>query len=120
MCSSDLRLRGPDLSPPDSLPLLLIDSLPFKYPVGLYLQLIDDSVTLRLHIDTYGRPVAESTTVEVPASHTAFDSSALAGSKELIFRPAIRKGKPIPYTVLFPIQFKIPTRPLSAPDTARK
>ena len=114
------RLRGPDTSPPDSLPRLLNDSLPFKYPIGLYLQLIDDSVTLRLHVDTYGRPVAESTKVEVPASHAAFDSSALAGSKDLLFRPAIRKGKPIPSTVLFPIQFKIPSVPLAPPDTATK
>ena len=114
------RLRGPDTSPPDSLPQLLNDSLPFKYPIGLYLQLVDDSVTLRLHVDTYGRPVAESTKVEVPASHAAFDSSALAGSTELIFRPAMRKGKPIAYTVLFPIQFKIPLVPLSPPDTAKK
>jgi TonB family protein len=111
------RFRGPDTSPPDSLPQLLNDSLPFKYPIGLYLQLVDDSVTLRLHVDTYGRPVAESTKVEVPAGHMAFDSSALEGSKELLFRPAIRKGKPVPYTVLFPIQFKIPTVPLSLPDT---
>ena len=114
------RLRGPDLSAPDSLPRLLSDSLPFKYPVGLYLQLIDDSVTLRLHVDTYGRPVAESTKVEMPAGHAAFDSSALVGSRELLFRPAIRKGKPVAYTVLFPIQFKIPRVPLPALDSTKK
>jgi TonB family protein len=113
------RLRGPDLSPPDSLPQLLNDSLPFQYPIALYMQLVDDSVTLRLHIDEYGRPDPDSTRVEVAASHAAFDSSAIAGSRELLFRPAIRGGKPMPYTVLFPIQFKIPTVPVAPTDTTR-
>ncbi|MBC7894867.1 MAG: energy transducer TonB [Cytophagaceae bacterium] len=115
------KLRGPDTSPPDSLPELLNDSLPFQYPISLYMQLIDDSVTLRLHVDEYGRPVPESTKVEVHATHALFDTSAMNGSRELTFRPAIRKGKPIPYTVLFPIQFKIPTKPIAPNDsTARK
>lgn len=113
-------LRGPDTSPPDSLPVLLNDSLPFQYPIGLYLQLIDDSVTLRLHVDEYGRPVPESTKVAIPATHPPFDTSALVGSRELTFRPAIRKGKPIPYTVLFPIQFRIPTTPVAPNDSTTK
>jgi hypothetical protein len=107
-------------APPDSLPLLLNDSLPFAYPPALYLQLIDDSVTLRLHVDRFGRPEPESTRIEVPAKHAAFDSSALRGSSELVFRPAYRQGKPIPYTVLFPIQFKVPVVPIAPADTTRK
>lgn len=111
-------LVGRPVGPPDSLPQLLNDSLPFQYPVGLYLQLIDDSVTLRIHVDEYGKTVPESTRVEVPAKHAAFDTSALMGSRDLVFRPALRKGKPMPYTVLFPIQFKIPTVPRAPGDTA--
>ncbi|MGQ0649598.1 MAG: energy transducer TonB family protein [Gemmatimonadaceae bacterium] len=111
------RFSGPDTSPPDSLPRLLNDSLPFNYPVGLYLQLIDDSVTLRLHIDQYGQPVPESTRVEVPAKHPQFDTSAVDGSRALRFRPALRRGQPMAYTVLFPIQFKVPTVPVPPSDT---
>jgi TonB family protein len=107
------RLRGPDTSPPDSLPELLNDSLPFDYPPGLYLQLIDDSVTLRLHISEFGEPVPESIRVERGAKYAQFDSAALTGARELRFRPARRKGRAIPYTVLFPIQFKVPTVPLT-------
>lgn len=105
------RLGGADRTPPDSLPRMLNDSLPFEYPVALYMQLIDDSVTLRLHIDEYGRPVPESTRVAVPARFAEFDTSAMRGSRDLVFRPAIRAGKPVPYTVLFPIHFRIPTIP---------
>lgn len=115
------RLRGPDTSPPDSLPELLNDSLPFDYPVGLYLQLIDDSVTLRLHIDEFGAPVPESTVVERGAKYAQFDSAALTGARELRFKPARRKGRAVPYTVLFPIQFKVPTLPvMPAPADSTK
>lgn len=110
-------LGGPDNSPPDSLPRLLNDSLPFDYPVGLYLQLIDDSVTLRLHVDEFGRPVPDSTRVEVHAKYPQFDTAAVQGAAELLFRPAIRKGKEIPYTVLFPIQFKVPLLPTAPQDS---
>lgn len=114
------RFGGQDASPPDSLPRLLNDSLPFKYPFGLFLQLIDDSVTLRLHIDQYGQPVPESTRVEVAAKYAEFDTAALDGARALRFRPAIRRGKPIAYTVLFPIQFRIPTVPVTPGDTTKR
>jgi TonB family protein len=107
-----------DDSPPDSLPALLNDSLPFDYPIALYLQLIDDSVTLRLHVNEFGRPVPESTAVAVPATHAAFDTAAIDGSRELIFRPAIRRGKAIAHTIHFPINFRIPTVPRLPGDTA--
>jgi TonB family protein len=114
------RLGAADSSPPDSLPRLLNDSLPFRYPVGLYMQLIEDSVTLRLHIDESGQPVPESTRVEVGATHAPFDTAALEGSRALRFRPAIRRGEPVAYTVLFPIQFKIPPAPVSPDDTTKR
>lgn len=108
------RMSSSAGGPPDSLPRLLNDSLPFKYPIALYLQLIDDSVTLRLHIDTYGRPVTESTQVAAPARYAEFDTSAVEGARELVFRPAMRDGRAIPYTVLFPIQFRVPTQPVDS------
>jgi TonB family protein len=113
------RWRGPDTSLPDTLPQLLNDSLPFTYPVGLYVQLINDSVTLRLHIDEFGMPVAESTKVERGAKYVQFDSSALAGSRQLRFRPAKRRGRAVPFTVLFPIQFRVPVVPDPPATTAR-
>lgn len=115
------KWRGPDTSPPDSLPQLLNDSLPFVYPVGLYVQLINDSVTLRLHIDEFGMPVADSTRVEKGAKYAQFDSSALDGSRKLRFRPAKRGGRAVAYTVLFPIHFKVPVVPVTSPtDTGKR
>lgn len=113
------RMGGTDTSLPDSLPRMLNDSLPFQYPVALYMRLIDDSVTLRLHIDEFGRPVPESTSVAVSANYVEFDTSAVQGSRELVFRPAIRDGKAVAYTVLFPIHFRIPTQPVTTDSSAR-
>lgn len=94
--------------PLDRVPALLNDSLPFKYPVSYYIQLIDDSVTLRLHIDTYGRPVPESTAIAEHARYAAFDTAALQGVSSLVFRPAERRGKPVATTILFPVAFHVP------------
>jgi hypothetical protein len=113
------RFSGPDMSPPDSLPRLLNDTLPFSYPKGLYLSLISDSVTLRLHINEYGVPVGDSTRIEVPARYAEFDSAALRGATQLVFSPAVRRGRHVAYTVLFPIQFKVPTLNVNPADTTR-
>lgn len=102
----------------DSLPVFIGDSLPFQYPKGLYISLIQGDVTLRLHLDEFGRPLPESTRVEEPAAYAAFDTAALEGARDLVFRPAYRDGKPVPYTILFPIKFRVPEGPPMPSDTA--
>ncbi|MBK6457154.1 MAG: energy transducer TonB [Gemmatimonadetes bacterium] len=96
---------------PDSLPVFIGDSLPFDYPPGPYIQRIQDNVTLRLYLDEFGRPVPDSTRIHEHATVAAFDTSALDGSKELVFRPAMKDGKAIPFPVLFPIKFRVPDGP---------
>jgi TonB family protein len=89
--------------------------LPFRYPPALYLQFIQDSVTLQLRIDSLGRVVQESTRVAQHAKDAAFDSAAMEGAARLEFRPARQGDRRIPYTVLFPIKFRMPNGP-RAPD----
>src|SRR5690349_13753690 len=48
---------------PDSLPVMQNTELPFKYPPELYAKRVQGNVTLRIHIDTAGRVVPESTSV---------------------------------------------------------
>ncbi len=103
--------RAPAVAAADSLPVFIGDSLPFAYPPGPYIQRIQDNVTLRLYLDEFGRPVPESTRIHEHAQLAAFDTSALAGSTQLVFRPAFRDGKPIPFPVLFPIKFRVPDGP---------
>lgn len=96
---------------PDSLPVFLGDSLPFRYPPGPYVQGIQDNVTLRLFLDEFGRPVPESTRIAEHAAEAQFDTSALNGARELVFRPAMKDGKAIFFEILFPIKFRVPGGP---------
>lgn len=115
-CSN--QQREPQVATADSLPVFIGDSLPFQYPKGPYIQRIQDNVTLRMYLDEYGRPVPESTRIHEHATLPAFDSSALQGARDLVFRPAIKDGKPIPFPVLFPIKFRVPDGPPMPGDSA--
>jgi TonB family protein len=104
---------------PVDLPVLLTTELPFRYPPGLYLQQIQDDVTLQMYLDASGRVVSESTKVSRHARYAAFDSAALEGAPQLVFRPARRGETAIPFAVLFPIKFRVPNAPPLPQDTAR-
>ena len=110
-CDRTSAARGGTAATPDSLPTYAGDSLPFQYPPGLYMQQIQDDVVLRLYVDEFGRPVPESTHVETASKYDLFDSAAVKGARDLVFHPAIRAGKAIPYPVLFPIKFRVPGAP---------
>jgi hypothetical protein len=100
------------------LPALLNEDLPFRYPPDLYMLQVQDNVTLRLHIDSLGMVVPESTMIAEHAASAAFDAAALAGAAHLIFRPARRGERRIGYTVLFPIKFRVPGAPPLPGDSA--
>jgi TonB family protein len=100
------RLRGNQ--DPVELPALLTTELPFRYPLALYVLGIPGDVTLQLFIDSIGLVVPDSVRVAEPSKYPAFDSSAVAGAPRLIFRPARRGERRIPYTVLFPVKFRVP------------
>lgn len=102
---------------PVELPVLLSTELPFRYPPAQYLQFIQDSVTLQLRIDSLGGVVPESTQVAQHAKEPAFDSAAVEGAPRLKFRPARRGEHRIPYTVLFPIKFRMPNGPRTPDDS---
>ncbi|HEX4936536.1 MAG TPA: energy transducer TonB, partial [Gemmatimonadaceae bacterium] len=110
-CGKGSQSGAPSVATADSLPVFIGDSLPFQYPVAEYIQRVQDNVTLRLYLDEFGRPVPESTRIHEHAAVAAFDTSALEGAKALVFRPAYKGGKPIPFPVLFPIKFRVPDGP---------
>lgn len=102
---------------PVELPALLSTELPFEYPPGLYIEQIQDDVTLQLYLDAQGIVVPESIKVEEPSKYALFDSAAVEGAPKLMFRPARRGDRTIPYTVLFPIKFRVPNGPPLPQDT---
>ncbi|MBL0171560.1 MAG: energy transducer TonB [Gemmatimonadaceae bacterium] len=86
-------------------------SLPFQYPVAQYLGRMEGNVTLRLFVDAEGRVVTDSTRIDQSSGISAFDSAALAGARELRFRPARRRGTAVPVALLYPVHFRHPEGP---------
>ena len=97
--------------PPDELPQMLNEALPFQYPVVEYMRQIQGNVLLRLFVDSLGVIVADSTRIEQPSGVSALDSAALAGAPRLRFRPARRGGSAIAVAMLFPVHFRHPGAP---------
>lgn len=100
---------------PDELPVRRNN--PFRYPSRLYEQKVQGNVLLRLHIDSLGRVVPESTTVIEPSGYEAFDSAAVRGSLELQFEPAKMRGEPVAVSILHPVYFRRQDAPPLPGDT---
>jgi TonB family protein len=81
---------------------------PFRYPAALYARGVQGNVTLRLWIDSAGQVLPDSTRVAEPSKFPALDSSAVAGSTKLRFRPSVRDGRPTAAAILFPVYFRHP------------
>ena len=122
-CSkSDTRSgpRGVELAQPDERPVMVNSELPFHYPGALYARKLQGNVTLRIFVDVNGQTVPESTRVEEPSGHAAFDSAAIAGAHDLRFVPAKLRGEPMGMTILFPVYFRHPEARALPGDSAIK
>ena len=113
--------RGPV---PETPPRQLSAS-PFQYPEELWDAQVEGQTTLKLFISERG--TVDTSRVDRSSGYPAFDSAALAGSRELRFRPATRGGRPVAAWFLLPVQFELntadsaaaPTPPRPAPDTSK-
>ncbi|MDF1502115.1 energy transducer TonB, partial [Roseisolibacter sp. H3M3-2] len=92
----------------DGPPRMTNPEPPFRYPAALYARKVQGNVTLRLWVDSAGQVLPESTHVAEPSGYPALDSSAVAGSEKLRFRPAVRDGKAAGAAILFPVYFRHP------------
>lgn len=102
---------------PDDLPVMLNDTLPFRYPPALYAQRIQGNSTLRIFIDSNGVVVPESTTVAESSGQQSLDSAAVVGSRSLRFIPAKRNGQGMAISILFPVYWRHPQAPPLPGDT---
>ncbi len=102
---------------PDELPQMMNSDLPFRYPVTVFRRRQQGNVLLRLYVDATGTVIPDSTRVAKPSGEPLLDSSALAGSSLLRFRPARRRGVPIAVVMLFPVHFRHPGEPRLAGDS---
>ncbi|HYJ80322.1 MAG TPA: energy transducer TonB [Longimicrobiaceae bacterium] len=82
-----------------------VSETPFQYPEELWDAQVEGQTTLRLFITERG--TVDSARVEAGSGYTAFDSAALAGSRELRFAPATRGGAPVAAWFLLPVKFEL-------------
>jgi TonB family protein len=102
-CASDQEIERP--AP-------LYGDVPIDYPIELWDQDIEGQTLLRVRVTETGQ--VDSVVVLESAGHGAFDSAAIAGARDLRFRPARRKGKRIVVWAEVPVHFSKRPRP----DTA--
>lgn len=102
---------------PDELPVVLNDTLPFRYPPALYAQRIQGNTTLRIFINADGHVVPDSTSVSETSGQSSLDSAAVVGSRALRFVPAKKAGQGVAISILFPVYWRHPQAPPLPGDT---
>ena len=75
------------------------------YPATLRAQGIEGSVLVSVNITVSG--AVEQATVLRGSGHAEFDSAALNAARTERFAPAMRDGKPVPYTLSYTYHFRI-------------
>lgn len=90
-------------------PTPLYGEVPIEYPVELWDQDVEGETLLRVRVTDTGR--VDSVEVLDPSGHSAFDSAAIAGARELRFQPARRNGKRIEVWAEVPVHFSKRPRP---------
>jgi protein TonB len=102
------REAAPSTPPDVEPPVALNSDSPISYPPALFDQKIEGDVLLRLFVDSTGRVTPESSRVVESSGYPALDSAALAGSRELRYAPAKRRGIPVATPFVQPIEFRHP------------
>lgn len=102
---------------PDELPSIRDDGESFRYPASLFEERVQGNVTLRIHIDSLGYVVGDSTMVVESSGFPTLDTAAVLGSQRVVFQPARLKGRPVAMSILLPVYFRHPEAPPLAGDT---
>jgi protein TonB len=101
--------ESPPAPPPEVEPPVALNAdSPVSYPPALFDQKIEGDVLLRLYVDSTGKVTPESTKVIESSGYPALDSAALAGSRNLRYAPAKRRGIAVATPFVQPIEFRHP------------
>lgn len=94
-------------------PAALYGEVPIEYPIDLWDQDIEGETLLKVRVTDTG--TVDSVVVVESSGHQAFDSAAIAGAREIRFRPARKGGERIEVWASVPVHFSKRPRP----DTLR-
>ncbi|HYH79101.1 MAG TPA: energy transducer TonB [Longimicrobium sp.] len=100
-----LLLAGCEREPVPETPPRQVSESPFQYPEELWDAQVEGQSTLRLFISDRG--TVDTARLEKSSGYAAFDSAALAGSRQLRFEPATRGGEAVAAWFLLPVQFEL-------------
>jgi TonB family protein len=93
-------------------PAPLYGEVPIDYPLELWDQDVEGETLLRVRVTDMGH--VDSVVVLEPSGHEAFDSAAITGARDLLFKPARKNGKRIAVWAEVPVHFSKRPRPDSA------
>ncbi len=88
----------------DTLPKML-DNLPPIYPHQAYVERREGTVILRVLITAQG--TVGNLEIATSSGHPILDAAAVRAIRSWRFEPARRFGRPIPYTVDWPVRFAL-------------
>jgi protein TonB len=90
-------------------PTPLFAEVPIEYPLHLWDQDMEGETLLRVRVTDVGG--VDSVQVVETSGYPSFDSAAVAGARELRFRPALRGGRRITVWAEVPVHFSKRPRP---------
>lgn len=96
------------------VPVLRNERLPFRYPDEAWRERVGGETRLRIHITREG--TVDSVYVVKSSGHPALDSAALAGARQLRYRPARHGEEPMAVWAVLPVRYPMPET--TDPDSA--
>lgn len=90
------------------VPVMLNEHAPFRYPTSAWREGVGGETRLRIHISRTGE--VDSAYVVRSSGHPALDSAALAGARELRYRPASQGGERVAVWAVLPVRYPMPAR----------
>lgn len=90
------------------VPVMVNERPPFDYPPSAWREGIGGETRLRIHISRSG--AVDSAYVVRSSGHPSLDSAALAGARELRYRPARQGGEEVAVWAVLPVRYPMPAR----------
>lgn len=87
-------------------PFPISEVSPFHYPIELWDRRVEGETVLMVHVTKAG--VVDTAYVLVSSGRAAFDSAAIAGSRDLRFAPGRRGDDRIAMWARLPVRFRLP------------
>lgn len=90
------------------VPVMLNERPPFEYPRSAWREGVGGETRLRIHIARDG--TVDSAYVLASSGHPALDSAAVAGARQLRYRPARQGGDTVAVWAVLPVRYPMPAR----------